>query len=456
MIKLFRNPFGYFLYDARINKLSPISYDLSVALQKKDSSLLANNNEYISLCKKGYFNSTDFSLRRADSRFLPFLLSRGMDNITLQVTQDCNFRCSYCPYTENDGRNRLHSHRHMPKEVAIEAIEFLHDRSADAKMINIAFYGGEPFLRFELIEYVVSEAKKLFEGKQLTFSVTSNGSLLTRSIMSFLEENNFFLTISLDGPKSVNDANRVFRNSDASTFDVITRKLEIIQNEYPTLFRKTVINMVIDPSKDYLAYHSILSDSSPLKSYTFRTNLVDSSHMTTPILPSSEFISLMNYYLFIDALFSRGKVATEGYCNLPNSVVSQGFIDALDLPAITNAGYPAGLCIPGHNKTFVDIDGNLYPCEKVSEENAEMIIGNLKTGFDYDQCKKLMNLANITAAECKNCWCFRFCTSCCLFACNHTSVSREKRLSYCSIVRANASAAMQMYLASKFHNLAGG
>jgi uncharacterized protein len=28
-------------------------------------------------------------------------------------------------------------------------------------------------------------------------------------------------------------------------------------------------------------------------------------------------------------------------------------------------GHPSGPCIAGGKKTFIDIDGNIYPCEKV-------------------------------------------------------------------------------------------
>jgi sulfatase maturation enzyme AslB (radical SAM superfamily) len=63
------------------------------------------------------------------------------------------------------------------------------------------FYGGEPLLSFKLIRQVVSllgaENKK--HNQTVHYSITTNGSLLTKEIIQFLDEHKFSVELSFDG-----------------------------------------------------------------------------------------------------------------------------------------------------------------------------------------------------------------------------------------------------------------
>jgi uncharacterized protein len=47
-------------------------------------------------------------------------------------------------------------------------------------------------------------------GVEITFSITTNGTLLTAEDAQFFEEHGFAVTISLDGPRAAHDAQRPF------------------------------------------------------------------------------------------------------------------------------------------------------------------------------------------------------------------------------------------------------
>ena len=83
--------------------------------------------------------------------------------------------------------------------------------------------------------------------------------------------------------------------------------------------------------------------------------------------------------------------------------------------------HPGGPCMPGARKLFVDIYGNFYPCEKISEEKCFQI-GNLWDGFDKERIKELLNVAKYTEDECKSCW---------------DKLSRERRMEKCNVVRSS-------------------
>ena len=49
-----------------------------------------------------------------------------------------------------------------------------------------------------------------------------------------------------------------------------------------------------------------------------------------------------------------------------------------------------GPCIPAVRRLFVDTKGEFFPCERVSEEDSEMCIGSLDSGFDFDKMSFLL------------------------------------------------------------------
>lgn len=64
-----------------------------------------------------------------------------------------------------------------------------------------------------------------------------------------------------------------------------------------------------------------------------------------------------------------------------------------------------------------------------------MNIGSIKEGFNYDKVFKLLNIAQTTEEDCKNCWAFRHCTLCCSYSDNCGELSADLRRSQCDTTR---------------------
>lgn len=125
-------------------------------------------------------------------------------------------------------------------------------RSRDAKLVSIGFYGGEPLLEFELIKQIVEYAERVFVGKYLKFTMTTNCSLINDEITDFLYLHSFNILISLDGPKNLHDSKRIFAVNGCGTFDVIMEKLKLIKCKYPDYYKKNItFNTVVDPSNEF-------------------------------------------------------------------------------------------------------------------------------------------------------------------------------------------------------------
>jgi len=74
-------------------------------------------------------------------------------------------------------------------------LPFLTDR------YNLNFYGGEPLLCLDLIEQTISylEQKNKEFGKKPQYSLTTNGSLITKEIIQTFDAHKFFVVFSFDG-----------------------------------------------------------------------------------------------------------------------------------------------------------------------------------------------------------------------------------------------------------------
>ena len=114
--------------------------------------------------------------------------------------------------------------------------------------------------------------------------------------------------------------------------------------------------------------------------------------------------------------------------------------------------WTGGPCIPGGRKIFVNVDGDIFPCEKVNELSDNMKIGNVYSGFNFEKCSKLLNIANLTEEECKKCWAGRLCYLCCLFCEKNGELSRSERLSNCKMVRQHLINYFKIYACLIEHN----
>ena len=108
--------------------------------------------------------------------------------------------------------------------------------------------------------------------------------------------------------------------------------------------------------------------------------------------------------------------------------------------------HPSGPCIPGSHRLFMDVDGNFYPCEKVSESSKLMKIGNINTGFDLNNIKKLLNVGKLNENSCKHCWAIRFCGICaCLVDDGEKGFSKEKKEEFCKRAKLSLEETLKNY-----------
>jgi uncharacterized protein len=145
-------------------------------------------------------------------------LSRHHLALILEVTENCNLRCEYCPYGQFYISPRKHSECGMNWDTARKAIDqFLKQAKVFSEQYpdteyTIAFYGGEPMLEMDIIKKTVEHIKIMSAEKSdcFKFGITTNGTLLTDESIHFFAEHSFHVTISMDGDREIHDRHRVF------------------------------------------------------------------------------------------------------------------------------------------------------------------------------------------------------------------------------------------------------
>ncbi len=115
----------------------------------------------------------------------------------------------------------------MSEQTARDSVDFMLRESGDNKVAHVTFFGGETLLNFPVLQKTIAYARQRGAelGKQVDFSLTTNGTLLKPDIIEFLAENHVGVTISIDGPKEVQDKFRVFHNGTGS-YDVVAPKIK--------------------------------------------------------------------------------------------------------------------------------------------------------------------------------------------------------------------------------------
>lgn len=147
--------------------------------------------------------------------------------VVLSLTSGCNLRCVYCYAFA--GTETL-SMSELTGRTAIDyAVRNAH--KIGRQKSRILFHGGGEAmyvwpLLVKLTEYAANRWKD-----QVRFSMVTNATLITTERANWLKEHEFRLTVSVDGAKSVQDAQRPMYPH-GSSFDACYRGMRLLQDRH--------------------------------------------------------------------------------------------------------------------------------------------------------------------------------------------------------------------------------
>lgn len=402
LLKILNTTKGIFLYDAKTHKLLNINQFYCDMFEKYIEDGSINENYEILSRKLGRLLDNDKFIIRApfSEKNMEWICNNTLQQLILSVTENCNMRCKYCTY--HNKYDSEYKFGNMSIETAHKAIDIFLQKSIKNDEVFISFYGGEPLLRKDFVKECVEYALSKSNGQHVKFAITTNGTLLDEEFIEYLIDHNFFVAISLDGPRQMNDRYRVFPDN-APTYDVVINNLkEIYRKDFIFAKNNIVLQCTYAPPKnDNLIYNFF--ENLPFRNLI--TNVVKTSYFKKYLEDcesgkdiSYSFDEKMKYDFFKNSLEGSYKK----YANL--------------IPIHPDSQYvfPSGSCIPINKKLFVKDNGNFYFCERVNENDKENIVGNVDEGIDV---KKIMNLYEkmtdvFSHQNCGECWAVHFCTFC--------------------------------------------
>jgi uncharacterized protein len=435
----FRTAAGTYVYDVntrRIIRVSPAVWDIIEEYGGADERLIAGKHapkhgaEEVRAAMKRIGQAQEeegllLSFRPAkvlppSERTIGRKLEESREQLILGVTEDCNFRCSYCVFGGAYANFPPRSSKAMDWEVARLAIDEFLAHSAKSQSRVISFYGGEPLLNLPLIRRCVSYVRGKRAPEEVRFSTTTNGSLLEGEAAELLGRERFLILLSLDGPGDMHDLNRK-TVSGGPTWETICSNLERFLASHPEYRTNGALrfNAVVTQSSDLVRLQEfwiacgLFTDSMGLE-VNEKKQLANKPMDLRPLDPLAASVRALHEQ-FADGLRAgRFGEESEKRARWVQAALFQRPLAMFHKRGYLKPHLPATMtllstCIPGARRTFVSTLGEYFACERVAP-CSEQSIGDVHGGVSPARVMRLLeDWAQASGDQCRFCWCVSHC-----------------------------------------------
>ena len=292
---------------------------------------------------------------------------------------------------------------------------------------------------------------------------------MTDEKIHFLVAHEFAVSISLDGPKESHDRYRIYRNDRhperrVGSFDIVMRNLMRFGELYPDYSRRSIL-MTLTSTVDWNSANDLLKTLKPY--YTVSPSIVDKTESSAPaagagtgtkeaassqcggacgkqeLYTLGDFSEKKNVVVYGSENGSGAAPEFDDWTEPRKACFEEsrerfleGLADAAE-PEELNENFPlfyahfrqtqrrlhlrqlrdhapSGCfncgCFPGVTRTFYNVHGELYPCEKT--QNGRLFqLGDCTSGVQVERPKRLMEFIRLLG-DCGNCIAKELCTKC--------------------------------------------
>lgn len=346
------------------------------------------------------------------------IVRRNCVQLVLVVTENCNLRCRYCAYSGNYEHQRQHSAKFMAPETARRAVDWFAEliepqrKRNPLKKYGLSFYGGEPLTNMPAVKAALEHAAERYFNL-FRPNLTTNGLLLTRETAEYLAKHDTCVAVSLDGPQSEHDRERVDVRGNG-THGRIMRNLEAICGAVPRFV----------PDGGFVTVYSYKSDLAAISRYFRETD----GRMPRVIFAQPVFQKGTSYWDGATEAdmqrhrermqerrddYKRARSRGEDVSSFDHILMGGAIAQVAIRKRVNDRGLAflpyTGACMPGH-KVAVQADGQLDLCEKV---NFTYPLGSLETGLDGERIRHLILMYQETVlGGCARCNVTRLCGLC--------------------------------------------
>jgi len=324
--------------------------------------------------------------------------------LSIAVAERCNLGCTYC-YAE--GGSFGGPPRNMDWNIAEASVRRLFSQAKKGERVTLAFLGGEPLVNRTLIQRATVLAAQI-SGKQnipISFSITTNGTLLTPDDAAFFDRYRFAVTVSLDGVGAVHDRLRPAKGG-RGTYDRIINNLRPLlahKRRMQVLARVTVTpeNLGLRATLDHfigLGFDSV--GFSPMLSAPTRH-----SEMQAPDLD-----------VLLDEMIACGDEFERQVCSGRTYPFANMMTALQEIHRGTHRPYPCGA---GAGYFGVSATGGLFACHRFVDDG-KAAMGHVDQGVDRHRQQRWLAERIVNRQEpCRSCWARYLCGGGCHYEVIH-------------------------------------
>lgn len=358
-----------------------------------------NNGKLLEFSKSSN-NIKEFINELNNNQYINKPPSDNSIGIFLMVAQACNLRCKYC-YADHGKYNKREGL--LSKDKAIDIINFL---IKNFRLEYIQFFGGEPSLNLNIVEYIIDYIKSLEKNGIIDyipfFSMVTNLYDNIDKLTDIVKKHNIALTVSVDGDDYLHNSLRKDKFN-CNTFN-------IIKNNYDKLLDNDIIPSI---EVTYTGLHQNYMDLDELYEYFIDNFKFKKIFITSVVNCGIE----KNLQLDFKEFYKEKKIMMlklmDRMCT-DNPIYSSEIVNNIK-KILTNYNRNFYLCrnAPGSKQFTIDIDGDFYPCYCLSESN-DLKIGNIETirKIDIMKSKEKYDNLNKNNRSCNGCSVKGLCSVC--------------------------------------------
>ncbi|MBD8526271.1 radical SAM/SPASM domain-containing protein [Pseudomarimonas arenosa] len=327
--------------------------------------------------------------------------------LSLAVAQRCNLGCQYC-YAQQGGFGA--APKAMSLQVAQRSVDRLLTDAAPLGKANLAFMGGEPLANRSVLHATTAYAaeRAAAAGIALSFSITSNGTLIRDDDIELFQRHRFAVTISLDGDAAEHDRLRPFPNGQGSYARILQRIEPLLarQGEMQVSARVTVTphNLPTPEGLDAmlgLGFHSVgYSPMLHAPNGQMEMGADDLRVLLGQMIACAEHA---------EQQLAQGR--RYAFANLMNAL--------RELGRGTHRPYPCGA---GAGYLGVDAEGQLAACHRFVGDSSA-VLGDIEDGIDRGKQANWLRQRHVHAqSPCSSCWARYLCGG----GCHHEVIARGR------------------------------
>lgn len=328
------------------------------------------------------------------------------DRLTLLVSQDCNMRCRYC---NAYGGDYGHGRALMTVETALQTLETF--TTEEFNFASVQFFGGEPTLNVPVIRAVCERLAEMHAvgriSKLPVLGTITNGLSLSDDFIALIKEYDIGVTISLDGPREINDLYRVDAGGNG-TYTQIVKSLHKLQaatdGRKPEMIEATMTRQHFERGITYDDLSEFFAEAFGISrchialleegyAYDEKTEISEENRIAWHAMTQEHLLKSLRQ--------GNPKATNLGFRLLKKLIFKQ---------------VSPYICPVGVSSLTVDVDGTIYPCYQLMNENFVMgtvFDPEVTTSSKFRDVERVMrkNSKN-DHPECRTCWARGVCSGC--------------------------------------------